>query len=166
MKFVYDNCIYTGTREEIIEALRDHLKNAQLWCSRNLFELNFSLCEERYSKCNISTFNVEDIKETLIQKAVEKIPIIHSTGCEISIYFSNGLYSLLVDDEQVVKSYQLFTINQILKYCDTNITLKPDVQVHISDSYRLWLDNVMVVQKDRKIRLSTILYYIFNRANK
>ena len=81
MNFTYNNAIYTGTREEIIESLKNDLEKISVVlmycpdgpCTPKIVNI-FHLGEEDREVCNYGNFNVNAIKEKMIQKALAKVP--------------------------------------------------------------------------------------------
>ncbi len=73
MKFKYNNQIYVGSREQIIESLKHDLEdNKRLTFDSN--EKTFRLGEEEYIILRPANFNVDSIKRIMVQAALDKIP--------------------------------------------------------------------------------------------
>ena len=73
MNFKYDGKIYTGTRQEIIESLKDDLKHCLIF-RFSIDEKRFSLGEEEYILFRHTNCNVNGIKTEMIQAALNKVP--------------------------------------------------------------------------------------------
>ena len=75
MKFKYNNKTYTGSRQEIIESLKHDLENnKEFWFGYNPSEILFFLGEERFKITIHSNYNADDIKISMIQAALGKVP--------------------------------------------------------------------------------------------
>ncbi len=75
MKFTYDGTTYTGSREQIIESLKNDLENKKIfkllnYPDRKCFRLGQEEC--LLSICSFS--NIDAIRKRLINEALDKVP--------------------------------------------------------------------------------------------